>query len=200
MKRKTISIVVFMIMISTTAISVNGNTTKEEISKQTGDENTVVLYLPDAHIYYHKQFYKWANVEFDNPGKTIDVDLSELEIRDIIQFNQTVYIHPVDETKKHLIFTQIKYEGLQQGGIEYIYKEREWKFYQHVNIRLNEIVNDEYYPMDLYLMGLPHFMRIPFLFYLQFIYFHQWTWKDLFPMPLVEKYGGSVEYQIHLYK
>jgi hypothetical protein len=199
MKRKIISIVIFMIMITAAVIHVSGTTIEEEISIQVGDEDRVSIYLPDVHIYYHKQFYKWADVEFDNPGATVDVDLSELEIRDIIQFNQTVYIHPVDETKYHLIFTQIEYENLQQGGIELINESRGWKFYQHVNIRLDEIVDDEYYPMSIYLMGVPHFMRLPFLFYWNFIYHYQWMWKTLFPMPLVEMYGNSVEYQIHFH-
>jgi len=198
MKRKIIGIIVCMIMIATAAIPVAGNITEEKLSDQVSGENTVTIYLPDAHIYYHKQFYKWADVEFDNPGAIVDVDLSELEVRDIISFNQTVYIHPVDETKQYLIFTQIKYDGLQQGGIEFIYEKREWKFYQHVNIRLQEIVENEYYPMTMYLTGVPHLMKLPFLIYWQVIYFRQWN-LGLFPMPLVEKHGTSVEYQIHLH-
>ena len=198
MKNRIIGIFVCMLIIAAAVIPVAGNTI-EETSKQASGENRVTIYLPDAHIYFHKQLYKWADVEFDDPGATVDVDLSELEIRDIIQFNQTVYIHPFNETKYHLIFTQINYEYLKQGGIEFINESRGWKFYQHVNIRLEEIVEDEYYPMTMYLMGIPHLMRLPFLIYWQVIYFRQWTWKNLFPMPLFEKRGSSVEYQIHLY-
>lgn len=198
MKTKLIGILVCMLLVGT-VLPVVGNTIEEEISEQVSDEKIVTIYLPDAHIYYHKQLYKWADVEFDDPGATVDVNLSGLEIRDIIEFNQTVYIHPVDETKKHLIFTQIKYEGVRQGQIAYISEKREWKFYQHLNIRLYEIVEDEYYPMTMYLLGVPHLMKLPFLIYWQFIYDYQWTWKNLFPMPLVEKHGNSVEYQIHLH-
>ena len=198
MNKKIIGIFFCMLMITAAVIPVAGNTI-EETSKQASGENRVTIYLPDAHIYFHKQLIKWADVEFDDPGATVDVDLSDLEIRDIIQFNQTVYIHPAYESKQHLIFTQIHYEYLTQGGIELINKDRGWKFYQHVNIRLEEIVENEYYPMTLYLIGVSHFMKLPFLFYWQVIYFRQWRWKNFFPMPLVEKRGNSVEYQIHLH-
>jgi len=206
MERKLVGILVCMLLILT-AISVSGNiNNNNEVVEKTpipaGDGNAVTIYLPDAHIYYHQLQIKWADVEFDDPGATIDVDLSELNIDEVITFNQTVYLHPVDETKQHLVFYQLdnsEYAGTKQGGIEWIDKDRDWKFYQHENVRLVEIVESEYYSMFIHVAGVPHFMKLPFLIYWQVLYFRQWMWKDLFPMPLVEKRGNSVEYQLHVH-
>jgi hypothetical protein len=206
MKRKIVGILACMLLIGTvlpvSSINIDNEIDEEKTPMIVNGENEITIYLPDIHIYYHEQIFKWADVEFDDPGAIIDVDLSELNVDDVISFNQTIIVHPVDETKVHFVFYQLdnsEYAGSKQGGIEFINEDRKWKAYQHENVRLQEIVENDYYPLLIFVAGIPQLMRLPFSLYWQFIYFNQWMWNGLFPCPVVEKRGNSVEYQIHVH-
>ena len=100
---KKISIFVCILLL-VTVLPVSGSINnyyfvEEETSINAVDETDFIVYLPPVHINFSKLKFIWADVEFEDPGTVIDVNLSELEVGDVYTVNQTVFCHVVDQIK-----------------------------------------------------------------------------------------------------
>ena len=202
--KKIIGIFICMLLFLT-VLPVSGNINdyyfiEEETSTNAVNETDFVVYLPPVHIFFNKLKFLWADVEFQDPGSLIDVNLSELEVDDVYTINQTVYCHVVDQIKPCWILSAndfLEYASFQSESLYKITKKREWISYNTEHIQIYEKPDDAYYNITIYFTGIPRMLSIPFLFY--FNLFYIWFDNGVYPCPIHKLFGNFVEYQLHVH-
>ena len=201
MKTKLVGILIFMLFIAsalfpiTNALNFNIDI-KENITESISDERDKIwVSIPDVHIYSDKLFFSWGNVEFEEPGKVIDVDISELEGDKFnLGISQNVICHFKNKFVPLILIYTI--EGWIMSSAPY---------WADINTQHNMtsayllIDNKNFvYPIDIWVTGAPFFL----VGYLSFYWFLHMIRPELpmWPSDFEVEYGTTTQYQLNFIK
>jgi len=154
------TIVIFIIASMPTTLSESNKSTQE--NELLADEIIKYVDIPDAHIYYTPSKIRYPEVEFEEPGAIIDVNLSGIQSDEIvIILNLTVQYHTDKPIRNACLVWVISLGEKGDYGYGTIFSER----------RLNGYLNDTTpfphrgfpfptnfsatIPIYMYLTGLP---------------------------------------------
>jgi hypothetical protein len=169
---------------------------EKDITECVSEERTEVwVSIPDVHIYSDKLFFCWGSVEFDEPDKVIDVDISDVEgDRFNLGISQNVILHFKNEFIPLILIYSI--EGWHMSSAPY---------WGDMNTRHNKtsayllIDNKDFvYPIDVWVTGAPFFL----VGYLSCYWFLHMMKPELpmCPSDFEIEYGTSAQYKLNFIK
>lgn len=166
------------------------------------DEPHLDVYLPDAHIHLYWNRFKWGTVEFDEPGATIDVNLSGFEEDyPLVGFYQNIHCH----VKGQLLFSWFLWyidcssvaEMVTGTGLASVVGILgNWTYNAQLCFIRIDKEKEGYYPIYLELTGAPRGFSVLWriIFMLEIFDIH-----DKFNFPWIEKNTETVEYILHVH-
>ena len=168
-----------------------------------GDRPKINVTLPDAHLYYHELKFRYADVEFNDTGTVIDINLSGIPSDEVsLGFLQKVYLH----VQNQIIPTWVVWSSViiyDDDDIRSV-SSRALKSGERDNWQANgthrwevwNVLNPSNISITIAIVGVPPWL--PFL-----RGFH--VWSSMFyligiPLPFVKIYGGIATYQANIHK
>jgi len=167
-----------------------------------GDRPKINVTLPDAHLYYHELKFRYADVEFNDTGIVIDINLSGIPSDEVLLgFLQKVYLHIQNQIIPTWVVWScaINYDdprSVSSGALR-IGEIDNWQVNMTHRWTVWNVLNPSNISIDIAIVGVPPWL--PFL-----SRFH--AWSSMFyliginPLPFVKIYGGIATYQANIHK
>ena len=179
------------------------NQIKTEYEELPLNDERVDIFLPDAHLYYHALKLRYAEVEFNESGTVIDVNLSGISSDNIsLFFFQKVHFH----VKNQLIRTgiswssAIKKNNIVIGGVGMTaYGGRYNNWTQNMSYGWGwDTTPIGNYTFEIGIVGVPPWL--PLLMYFHFLLDTAYLWDEGWHfIPWIEIFGGIATYQLNIH-
>jgi hypothetical protein len=160
--------------------------------------------LPDVHLYSNESKFRYADVEFNDNGTVIDINISNISSDAIkLGFYQNTYLHVNNQIISNWIVTYTaiyKNDTLlinveSNGKIE---SSNDWHFNKTNMLFIWNISKWGLgeFSIKVIIVGVPPWL--PFLHWLH-LFFDLPDLLGYFPLPNVEIKGGTVNYQANIH-
>jgi hypothetical protein len=199
MKKENVCILIVMLFVSsaifpiTNAFEINTNIENNKKEPLLNERAQVWVSIPDVHIYSEKLFLNWGSVEFNEPGKVIDVDLSEINGDKFdLGISQNVICHFKNQFIPLILIYTI--EGWSMSTQPYWSDMNSQHIVTSAWLLLDK--EDSIYPINVWVTAAP-FILVGYLSYYWFLH----MLKPELPMCPSEfelKYGTTAQYQLNL--
>ena len=206
MKKKLVSILIVMLFIFGVVVPVSSafsksptfDYVKPEIVND--DRPKIEIFLPDVQIYMDRLPMVWGKVEFDEPGATIDIDLSNVESNVVLlRFSQRVICHVDGHIIPIMVISSIsRPQSTESHSIRFIGRDENWEnTISHAYFSTDK-AEDEILPLKVGVTGVPWLYRIPVFLYYQVVFTFFIDSVEI-PSQIEKTYGATTEYQLHVH-
>lgn len=193
-----VCMVLILLLLSASTTGGLINSIKNEPLEDIPTKNVI---LPDAHLYYDALKILYANVEFDDPGAVIDVNLSNITSEEVnLRCTQKVYVH----VENQLIFSRIVWSSIITLNDEYlagvgtsatVWELNDWQINRSLGYLTWNRSNSANISIIIALTGIP-----PWLPFLHWIH----VWVDVLylmgeSIPISKYFSETVIYYAHIH-